>query len=160
MPISSLGGKMLHHRGRLQNYTFPDSRAERTFCLGSGEDNEAFAGTQPPGRGPGNLPSAATAATGQPPVTSWAEGRGTKSHFLRPGTNLLGKAPAPSCGQTRAVGPMAVGRGPGRTGLLPPWKTRIGQVVIFLLTMAWFIFNNPPTLPKHVSVLGEVLPLQ
>lgn len=74
------------------------------------------AAAQPTGRGPGNLPSAATAATGQPPVTSWAEGRGTKSHLLKPGTNLLGKAPAPSCGQTRAVGPMAVGRGPGRTG--------------------------------------------
>lgn len=82
MPIFSLREKALHHRGRLQNHTFPDSRTERRFCLGCGEDNEGFTGTGSPGVTTTLLlPSPVGEGQGQkapaslPLVTTVAEGR-------------------------------------------------------------------------------------
>lgn len=149
MPISALGEKMLHHRGWLQNRTSPtlDSRLERTFCSGSGEDNKALTGSRPgvaqllpspAGRGQGTSSALPQMPRASPLVASHGRGEMNKSHFLKPGTNLLpGKAPARSRGWTRVPGRADPGRTrrtqaePGGPGLLLPSRTRGGQILIY-----------------------------
>lgn len=145
---SSLGGKMLHHRGWLQNYTSPTPGESLLF--GQREDNEACRGhgprppaaAQTPGRGqagPEDLPVLPLLPLVSPLATSRAEGRGTKSHSLKPGTHLLGKAPALSRGRMRAAGLWPQEEGP---------RARSGQILVFLVTMASFPTTHPRGLSK------------
>lgn len=49
MPMFSVRETTLHHRGRLRNYSLPESQTERTFGLGSVEDSKGFTDRAPQG---------------------------------------------------------------------------------------------------------------
>lgn len=81
MPMFSVRETTLHHRGRLRNYSLPESQTERTFGLGSGEDSKGFTDRAEPPRVTGPPPSCR--AKGLYPAP-WGRGltRGQKTLLL------------------------------------------------------------------------------